>query len=116
MVYGGAERLGSAIRVLWDRIRESRSEKDVVMEMPDSVHDFMIFPWQAEEAGLVYERLDEWLRDILSEDPAGMTTIFQRRRQRKASLRFERSPVMRPLRRESGVLDMLEEFREEGQK
>ena len=86
--------------------------------MPDSVHDFMIFPWQAEEAALVYERLDQWLREVLSEEDEEepVLTLFQRRRQRRASLKWERSPVMRPMRGESGVFDMIGDFHEEGRR
>ena len=110
IVYGGAERLSKAILVLWERLQASRQANDCLMEMPDAVHDFMIFPWQAEESAVVYARLDEWMREVLAAEDQGEvmhTTIAERRRKRRASLRLDRSPIMRPLRRESGVIRMI---------
>lgn len=120
IVYGGAERLGLSIEVLWDRLRSSRMCKgnDVLLCVPDSVHDFMIFPWQAEEAAGVYERLDEWLREVLAEDTDTVEqvvqTISERRRKRRASLKLERSPLMRPVRKDSNVFGMIGDFQGEG--
>jgi hypothetical protein len=117
IVYGGAERLSNAILVMWDRLQASRRANDCLMEMPDAVHDFMIFPWQAEEAAIVYERLDEWLREVLATEDVedfSHATIAERRRKRRASLRIDRSPIMRPLRRESGVIRMIGDLQGEG--
>ena len=115
VVYGGAERLGKSILLTWQRLRLSRSANDILFEMPDAVHDFMIFPWQAQEAAIVYERLDEWLREVLAEevedDPH--QTLAHRRRQRRMSLKSEKSPVMRP-RQSSGMIRMIGDLPGEG--
>ncbi|OCF34193.1 endoplasmic reticulum protein [Kwoniella heveanensis BCC8398] len=76
VVYGDAERLSTSIELLWDRIQLSRrfAEKsgasvpvqDRLLVSPDSVHDFVIFPWMAEEASKAYEDMDIWLRELLS--------------------------------------------------
>ncbi|WVQ94843.1 hypothetical protein IAU59_001926 [Kwoniella sp. CBS 9459] len=76
IVYGDAERLSTSIELLWQRIQlssraaQSSSSSVVVQDrllvMPDSVHDFAIFPWMAEEASKTYEDLDIWLRELLS--------------------------------------------------
>jgi hypothetical protein len=65
VVYGGAERLSTSIAIFWDRLNRPG---DKLVEGADCVHDFLIFPWQEEEAAGVYSQLDEWLREILSED------------------------------------------------
>jgi hypothetical protein len=117
IVYGGAERLSNSILVLWDRLQASRSANDYLLEMPDAVHDFMIFPWQAEETAAVYQKLDEWLRDVLAaESPEDdwQATVAERRRKRRQSLRLDRSPIMRPVRRESGVIRMIGDLQGEG--
>lgn len=68
-VYGGAERLSSSIDIFWSRLSNiSKREGDKLVEGPDCVHDFMIFPWQEVEAAVVYGELDVWLRDLLSQD------------------------------------------------
>lgn len=69
VVQGDAERLSLEITELFHRIKLARDDKrDTLVTGPHAVHDFVIFPWFAEEAAAVYERLDEWLRDLLSED------------------------------------------------
>lgn len=114
-VYGGAERLAKSIELFWERLRSSRTAKDVLIEMPDAVHDFMIFPWQAEEAAIVYEKLDEWLRDVLAEEVEEdwQESLVQRRRRRTTSMKADKSPVMRP-RQSSGMLRMIGDLQEEG--
>ncbi|WVF67244.1 hypothetical protein IAT40_001992 [Kwoniella sp. CBS 6097] len=73
IVYGDAERLSTSIEILWDRIQLSRKAskvpaivQDKLLVSPDSVHDFVIFPWMAEETSRVYEDMDGWLRELLS--------------------------------------------------
>lgn len=120
VVYGGAERLGPSIETLYNRLRGSRKANDVLLNVPDSVHDFMIFPWQAEEAAGVYERLDEWLREVLADNDTDeveevwVQTIAERRRKRRASLKLEKSPLMRPVRKDSNVFGMIGDFQGEG--
>ena len=69
IVYGGAERLARSTRLLWSRLRQSLRRNDSVIddelwEVPDSVHDFVIFPWHAEEAEIAYEKLNDWLGNL----------------------------------------------------
>ncbi|WWD19768.1 hypothetical protein CI109_104232 [Kwoniella shandongensis] len=141
IVYGDAERLVTSIKILWDRIQLSRQdEKTVVPDRlfcgPDAVHDFMIFPWMAQEAAMVYEDLDVWLRELLAADlgeddeeeeiptspeeaqsPDWKDIALQRRLSRKKtreSIKSAKSPTMGPVSDESGVMRMVEDMREEG--
>jgi hypothetical protein len=115
VVFGGAERLARSIGLFWKRLRSSRSANDVLIEMPDAVHDFMIFPWQAVEAAIVYERLDEWLRDVLAEEVEEdwQSSISEGKRQRRLSMKAKKSPVMRP-RQSSGMIRMIGDLQGEG--
>lgn len=73
ITYGEAERITLEITDLYRRVQLARKVatppvKDVLYKAPDSVHDFMIFPWFADESAVVLERLDEWLRELLGRD------------------------------------------------
>ena len=61
LTYGGAERLELSIQVLWERLR---GDKNMLVVGPDSVHDFMMFSWQKEEAEMVYEKMKAWLEAL----------------------------------------------------
>ncbi|WWC91851.1 uncharacterized protein L201_006798 [Kwoniella dendrophila CBS 6074] len=138
IVYGGAERLSTNIQLLWDRIQLGRQKQmvpDRLFVSPDGVHDFMIFPWMAEEASAVYEDLDVWLRDLLAaeltedvdhvdvqsedqeEDTGWRDMITKRRLNRqmtRESLKSHKSPVMGPVRDDLGMMRMMEDMSEEG--
>ncbi|KAK8853339.1 hypothetical protein IAR55_004043 [Kwoniella newhampshirensis] len=139
IVYGDAERLVTSIQILWSRLELSRQcEKATVPDRlfvgRDAVHDFTIFPWMAEEAALVYEDLDTWLRELLAADlevdeeetpvspeeaqsPDWKDIALQRRlsrRKTRESLISTKSPTMGPVTDESGVMRMVEDMREEG--
>ncbi|BEJ15156.1 hypothetical protein CspHIS471_0409230 [Cutaneotrichosporon sp. HIS471] len=73
ITYGEVERISLEITDLFRRVQLARRSQPTVVpdelyQAPDGVHDFMIFPWFAEETAAVLERLDEWLRDLLSRD------------------------------------------------
>jgi hypothetical protein len=136
VVYGGAERLAISIKIFWARLQLSRklekniSQQDRLVEGPDSPHDFMIFPWMAEESAVVYEQLDEWLRDLLASDydvevvpkspeeaksPDWNTIALKRRESRRLerdSMKTARSPVLEP--KKHGVMGMVGDMRSEG--
>jgi acetyl esterase/lipase len=124
IVYGGAERLAKSIEILWDRLQLARKDpqgiEDKFVEGVDCVHDFMIFPWQAEEAGIVYEKLDIWLRELLASEPISeiksprWDKLVQETRKRRASLKIGKSPVMGPVQKDRGVLKMVGEMSSEG--
>ncbi|KAK6909261.1 hypothetical protein I203_103278 [Kwoniella mangroviensis CBS 8507] len=142
IVYGGAERLSTNIQLLWSRIQLSRKiESPIVPDRlfvsPDAIHDFMIFPWMAEEASEVYEDLDGWLRELLSADlpeedeqsvvesleleesPAASwkEMVRQRRLSRqmtRESIKSHKSPVMGPVQDDLGMIRMMEDMSEEG--
>jgi hypothetical protein len=144
LVYGDAEVLSLPIVDLWKRLELSRQSAnpaqfdDELIAMPDSVHDFVIFPWQAEEASIVYSKLDEWLRTVLAkaddgddEDTKEQVSQEQqqrdtqwameqkireqrrKRRESRQSLRITKSPVLQP-RKERGVMRMVGDWSEEG--
>ena len=129
VVYGGAERLARSIGFFWDRLHLARkaeaikkpaSVPDRLVEGPDSVHDFMIFSWQSEEAAVVYEDLDGWLRDLLAEEPteeemasqAWKDSGFEREASTKA-FKKSRSPRMGPADRR-GLFTMFGDMGDEG--
>ncbi|OCF61438.1 hypothetical protein L486_01086 [Kwoniella mangroviensis CBS 10435] len=147
IVYGGAERLSTNIQLLWSRIQLSRKiESPIVPDRlfvsPDAIHDFMIFPWMAEEASEMYEDLDGWLRELLSADlpeedeqsvvesleleesPAASwkeiswkEMVRQRRLSRqmtRESIKSHKSPVMGPVQDDLGMIRMMEDMSEEG--
>nr|XP_019043992.1 endoplasmic reticulum protein [Kwoniella bestiolae CBS 10118]OCF22922.1 endoplasmic reticulum protein [Kwoniella bestiolae CBS 10118] len=141
IVYGGAERLSTNIQLLWNRIRRSRElVKPIISDRafvsPDGVHDFMIFPWMAEEASEVYEDLDVWLRQLLSadlpeedeqsvaesleleEDESSWREMIRQRRltrqMTRESIKSHKSPVMGPVRDDLGMMRMMEDMSEEG--
>ncbi|WVR09572.1 hypothetical protein IAU60_006641 [Kwoniella sp. DSM 27419] len=143
VVYGDAERLSTSIQLLWDRIQLSRTRTeqalvpDRLLVSPDSVHDFAIFPWMAEEASMMYEDLDGWLRDLLAaetaeddedevvdalqEEEAEQTDwrdmLRQRRlvrRQTRESLKSTKSPLMGPVRDNAGLMHLMEDMSGEG--
>jgi acetyl esterase/lipase len=93
VVYGEAERLAKEIRLFWTRLRLAREDSDLLIMGPDSVHDFMIFPWFSVEAAAVYQKLDDWLRGLLADS------------------NYPASPVMAPTRR--GMTRMLSDFHAE---
>ncbi|KAL1405115.1 hypothetical protein Q8F55_008738 [Vanrija albida] len=74
VVCGGAERLESEIHELFHRILLARDKPlkggvgDELVVRPDAVHDFMIFPHFADEAAVVFEHMDDWLRQLLLTD------------------------------------------------
>ncbi|ORY33389.1 Alpha/Beta hydrolase protein [Naematelia encephala] len=126
IVYGGAERLGRSIEGLWSRFQLARKVNasplpDKIVVGEDCVHDFMIFPWQAEEAAKVYAELDAWLRDLLALEDDKPTspglvaspTILNSHRSSRADYRASRSPIMGPMRDKS-VMMMVEDMRDEG--
>lgn len=134
IVYGGAERLSSSIKILWSRLELARKSSppaipDRLIEGPDCVHDFMIFPWQAKEATVIYQDLDGWLRELLStdEDEEGPASpeqlashdwaqITQRQRDsrkvERETLKISRSPVMGP--KKHNMMSMVSDMRSEG--
>lgn len=135
VVYGGAERLAISIKIFWARLQlarklETSTQPDLLIEGPDSPHDFMIFPWMAEESAVIYEKLDEWLRDLLASDyevedipkspeeaksPDWSRIAMKRRESRKIerdSMKTARSPVLAPKRHR--VMDMVGDMRSEG--
>jgi hypothetical protein len=136
VVYGGAERLAISIKIFWARLKLARklespsSQPDLIIEGPDSPHDFMIFPWMAEESAVIYEKLDEWLRDLLASDyevevvpqspeeaksPDWRSIALKRRESRKLerdSMKTARSPVLAP--KKHRVMDMVGDMRSEG--
>lgn len=97
---------------------------DALVEAPDAVHDFMIFPWQAEEASVIYEHLDAWLRELLSrdtdesEEPISDSAESQPHTAsydaQKPDLRCGKSPVMIPSGDVRGVFHLMGEMRSEG--
>lgn len=123
VAYGGAERLSRSIRIFWSRLQLARQagSMDRLVEGPDAVHDFCIFPWMAKEAGDVYEDLDVWLRELLSTEdeptpeetasPDWKQIAFQRQHSRVSF--HGKSPVMGPMT-ENGVIRMVEDMRSEG--
>lgn len=144
LVYGDAEVLSLPIVDLWKRLELSRQSAnpgqfdDELIAMPDSVHDFVIFPWQAEEASIVYSKLDEWLRTVLAKGDDGddedtkeqvsqeqqqrdsqwameqkIREQRRKRRESRQSLRITKSPVLQP-RKERGVMRMVGDWSEEG--
>lgn len=134
VVYGGAERLARSIGFFWSRLQVARKAEsmhklpvteDRLVEGPDSVHDFMIFPWQSEEAAVVYADLDGWLRDLLaSEDepsaeevasPDWKDIALRRQESRKAFMKAK-SPRMGPVKDDRGVLRMIGDMGDEGLK
>jgi hypothetical protein len=144
IIYGGAERLARSIEVFWSRLRLARKVEavmgrreiigDRIVECPNAVHDFLIFPWMAEEAGETYQGLDLWLRELLAgnidEDeeeapgpqeemgcPDWKDIALKRkagRRMSRASLRIEKSPVMGPVKGQRGLVRMMGDMRSEG--
>jgi acetyl esterase/lipase len=73
ITYGEVERISLEITDVFRRIQLSRRSQPAVIpdelyQAPDAVHDFMIFPWFADETAAALERLDDWLRDLLSRD------------------------------------------------
>ncbi|WWC72152.1 uncharacterized protein I206_106112 [Kwoniella pini CBS 10737] len=142
IVYGGAERLSINIQLLWNNIQKCRQSKgllvpDRLFVSPDGVHDFMIFPWMAEEASEVYEDLDVWLRNLLAADlpededqevvgsseteqSEGRESDWNKRAKRrrmsrqltKESLRSQKSPTMGPVG--DHMLKMVEDMSGEG--
>lgn len=136
VVYGGAERLAVSIKILFARLQLARkleknaSLPDCLIEGPDSPHDFMIFPWMAEESATIYSRLDEWLRDLLASDyevevvptspeeaksPDWSRIALARRQSRKLErdgMKTARSPVLEP--KKHGMMDMVGDMRSEG--
>ncbi|WWC95028.1 hypothetical protein V866_001880 [Kwoniella sp. B9012] len=141
IVYGGAERLSTNIQLLWSRIRLSREFEPIVPDRlfvsPDAIHDFMIFPWMAEEASEVYEDLDGWLRELISADlpeedeqsvaesleseesteASWKEMVRQRRLSRqmtRESIKSHKSPVMGPVRDDLGMIRMMGDMSEEG--
>lgn len=135
VVYGGAERLAISIKIFWARLQLARKldpqpQPDHIIEGPDSPHDFMIFPWMAEESAVIYVKLDEWLRDLLASDyevevvpkspeeaksPDWSRIALARRQSRKMErdgLKTARSPVLEP--KKHGMIDMVGDMRSEG--
>jgi hypothetical protein len=136
VVYGGAERLAISIKIFWARLQLARklespsSQPDYLIEGPDSPHDFMIFPWMAEESAVIYEKLDGWLRELLASDyevddipkspeeaksPDWSKIALKRRESRKIerdSMRTARSPLLEP--KKHRVMDMVDDMRSEG--
>ncbi|WWC64742.1 uncharacterized protein I303_107353 [Kwoniella dejecticola CBS 10117] len=138
LVYGGAERLSTNIQLLWDDIQDCRHRQDFcaipdrLFVSPDGVHDFMIFPWMAEEASEVYEDLDVWLRKLLAtalpeEDEEVVAESLEvadiegfggrrrlSRRMTKESLTSQKSPIMGPVQDDMGMIRMVEDMSGEG--
>ena len=133
MIYGGAERLARSIGIFWSRLHLARKAEllsvrssvidDRLFESPDAVHDFMIFPWQSEEASLVYEDLDGWLRDLLAGDVEPTSEeiaspdwkdIMFKQRATKQTLKAQKSPRMGPTHDSLGVLTMIGDMSDEG--
>lgn len=145
IIYGGAERLARSIEIFWSRLRLARKAEAVVgrrpvlvdriVQCPDAVHDFMIFPWMSEEAADMYEGLDTWLRELLAgsaeevddDEVAGSPEEMRSpdwkdialkrrvsRRMSRANLRVEKSPLMGPTRDEQGVMRLMTDMRSEG--
>lgn len=136
VVYGGAERLAISIKIFWARLQLARkleknaSHSDCLIEGPDSPHDFMIFPWMAAESAVVYEKMDEWLRELMASDydvetipkspeeaksPDWDTIALRRRESRRIerdSMKTARSPVLEP--KKHGVMNMVVDMRSEG--
>lgn len=117
VVHGTAERLSTSINEFWTRLQLARhSPIDKHTTGKDCVHDFMIFPWQSEEAAEVYADMDLWLRDLLAEDPipelplSPQSPIRQRRLSRQ-SLRVGKSPHMGPTH--PGMGSMMDDMRSE---
>lgn len=135
IVYGGAERLAISIKIFWARLQLSRKfehavpaqQADLLIEGPDSPHDFMIFPWMAEESATIYSKLDEWLRELLASDyeleptpaspeeaksPDWNRIALERRQSRKLErdgMKMMKSPVLEPKKHGLGVIDMVDE-------
>lgn len=138
IVYGGAERLAISIQTFWARLQLSRKldshasqqQSDYLIEGPDSPHDFMIFPWMAEESAKIYSKLDEWLRDLLASDYEvevtpqspeeakspewGRIALARResRRLERVGMKGVKSPVLEP--KKQGMIDMVDDMRSEG--
>jgi len=135
VVYGGAERLAISIKIFWARLQlarklENPSQPDHLIEGPDSPHDFMIFPWMAQESAVIYEALDTWLRDLLASDyevedvpkspeeaksPDWRSIALKRRESRRIerdSMKTAKSPVLEP--KKHRVMDMVGDMRSEG--
>lgn len=80
VTYGEAERISLEINELFARVKLARKITappipDELYKAPDAVHDFMIFPWFADESAVVLERLDEWLRELLGRDDSDDETV-----------------------------------------
>lgn len=82
LVHGTAERLDTSIKIFWQRLQLARKYHGLPSSVPDRhisgkdcVHDFMIFPWQSEEAAEVYADMDVWLRELLSADESRSGSI-----------------------------------------
>ncbi|CAD6572327.1 MAG: hypothetical protein TREMPRED_000499 [Tremellales sp. Tagirdzhanova-0007] len=97
--------------------------EDRLIEGPDAVHDFMIFPWQSEESAVVYEGLDAWLRDLLAseEEPTAeeiaspdWKEINHTRDVSRKAFKTGKSPRMGPARARRGVLTMFGDMGDEG--
>lgn len=136
VVYGGAERLAISIKIFWARLQLARKlekgscQPDQLVEGPDSPHDFMIFPWMAEESAVIYTKLDEWLRELLASDyevevvpsspeeaksPDWNRIALARKESRKNErdgMKTARSPVLEP--KKHGVIHMVGDMRSEG--
>ena len=133
VIYGGAERLARSIGFFWSRLQLARKAElvlgkrppieDRLIEGPDAVHDFMIFPWQSEESAVVYEGLDAWLRDLLAseEEPTAeeiaspdWKEINHTRDVSRKAFKTGKSPRMGPARARRGVLTMFGDMGDEG--
>jgi hypothetical protein len=128
VVYGGAERLARSIGFFWSRLQLARTAElisgkrpvveDRLIEGPDAVHDFMIFPWQSEDAAVVYEGLDVWLRDLLVAEgqPTEEEAASPDWKDSRKSLKTGKSPRMGPTKDRRGVLSMFGDMGDEGRR
>ena len=133
VVFGGAERLARSIGFFWSRLQLARKAElvsgkrplmeDRIIEGPDAVHDFMIFPWQSEETATVYEDLDAWLRDLLASEEVPTAEeiaspdwkgIIANRDVSRKELKTGKSPRMGPTKGRRGVLNMFGDMGDEG--
>lgn len=104
VVRGTAERIETSIHIFWDRLRLARKSQPEAMKVEDRhvkgidcVHDFMIFPWQSEEAAEVYADLDVWLRELLSGVEGGSGSVTPTETTYQSGQTLTESPLLSPL-------------------